>query len=372
MPCPPPMSLKRRSPNAERSPILATENPTLQLIDMEAHDMKRFVQAVCTVASLALASAAFSAPAAAGDIPAKPEPGLIKMSIIPWLGYGPWLVAQDKGYFKDEGLQEVDIISFNAVTEVFSAFTSGQVQAANMSSNSALLLSTLSDDVAIVMMEDFSLKADAILAGKDIKSIKDLKGKRVAYEEGDTSDVLLNYALKANGMSLDDIVKVPMSPAQAATAVIAGQEPVGVSYEPYLTTALSQNKDIRTLYTAGEDPGLISDVLVVSKKMIKEKPGQVLALVKAWDKGMQFYRTHTAQAREIIAKGVGASPEELQTAFDGVVYYDLTENKKHFLGEYVDVTLPKVVDGMLGAKQIKNKIDAKVLIDGRFVTAAGQ
>ncbi|MFG1223702.1 ABC transporter substrate-binding protein [Xanthobacter wiegelii] len=334
--------------------------------------MRHFFPALCTVASLVLAAPTFPTPSFAGDIPAKPEPGVVKMSIIPWLGYGPWLIAQDKGYFKKEGLEGVDIITFNAMTEVFAAFTSGQVLAANMSSNSALLLSTLSDDVAVVMMEDFSLKADAILAGKDVKSIKDLKGKRVAYEEGDTSDVLLNYALKANGMSLDDIIKVPMSPAQAATAVIAGQEPVGVSYEPYLTTALSQNKDVRTLYTAGEDPGLISDVLVVSKKMVKEKPGQVLALVKAWDKAMHFYRAHTKEARAIIAKGVGASPEELETAFDGVVYYDLAENKAYFMGEYLNVTLPKVQDGMLGAKQIKAKVDAKALVDGRFVEAAGK
>ncbi len=62
----------------------------------------------------------------------------------------------------------------------------------------------------IVSLLDFSLKADAILAGSDIKSVADLKGKNIAFEEGTTSDILLNYALASNGMTIDDIVRVPM------------------------------------------------------------------------------------------------------------------------------------------------------------------
>jgi NitT/TauT family transport system substrate-binding protein len=43
------------------------------------------------------------------DIPASPESGPIKMGIEPWLGYGQWHIAAKKGYFKQVGLESVEI-----------------------------------------------------------------------------------------------------------------------------------------------------------------------------------------------------------------------------------------------------------------------
>ena len=81
------------------------------------------------------------------------------------------------------------------------------------------------------------------------------------------------------------------------------------------------------IYSAGENPGLISDVFVVREEFLDEKPGQVVALLKAWDLALADYRKDTAGGRAIISEAVGAKPEELATAFDGVVYYSLAENK---------------------------------------------
>ena len=83
--------------------------------------------------------------------------------------------------------------------------------------------------------------------------------------------------------------------------------PVAVTYEPYLTVAMAQNKDVKLLFTAGEDPGLISDVLVVRDDVIKSRPGQVLALIKSWDAALKAYNADTPEGRAIIAKAVGSS-----------------------------------------------------------------
>ncbi|TGQ80066.1 transporter substrate-binding domain-containing protein, partial [Mesorhizobium sp. M2D.F.Ca.ET.206.01.1.1] len=147
--------------------------------------------------------------------------------------------------------------------------------------------------VKIVLLLDVSMTADAIVAGKDVTSIAGLKGKQVAFEEGTTSDILLKYALARNGMSVADIQPVPMPTADAGGALIAGQVPVAVTYEPYLTVAMAQNKDVKLLFTAGEDPGLISDVLVVRDEVIKSRPGQVLAMIKSWDAALKDYNADT-------------------------------------------------------------------------------
>jgi NitT/TauT family transport system substrate-binding protein len=224
--------------------------------------------------------------------------------------------------------------------------------------------------IKIVMLEDFSLTADAIIAGKDITSIADLKGKQVAFEQGTTSDILLNYALQANGMSIGDVQPVPMPAADAGSALTAKRVPVAVTYEPYLTLALKQDPNVKLLYSAGEDPGLVSDVLVIRDDVLKSKPGQVLALVESWDQALQYYKAHTQEGRAIIAKSVGSTLADLETAFDGVRYYSLAENKKALEGDFATKTFADVLAAAKKAGILSTDVSAAQLIDPRFVAAA--
>ena len=224
-------------------------------------------QLVSQIRSVLLAAAvgllAASAAQAAGKIPAKPESGTFKIGIEPWLGYGQWYIAKDKAMFQKNGLSDVQIVNFTEDKDINAALASGQLDAANIATHTAMGMVAAGLPVKIVLLLDVSMKADAIIAGKGIKSIGDLKGKQVAFEEGTTSDILLKYALHQNGMSIADVKPVPMPAADAGSALIAGRVPVAVTYEPYLTTAMKQDKNVKVLFTAGEDPGLISDVFVV-------------------------------------------------------------------------------------------------------------
>ncbi len=184
-----------------------------------------------------------------------------------------------------------------------------------------------------------------------------MKGKQVAFEEGTTSHILLNYALAQNGMTLDDIQKVPMPASDAGSALIAGKVPVAVTYEPYLTLAMQQNPKVKMLYSAGENPGLISDVFVVREDFLAEKPGQVLALLKAWDASVADYVKDTAGGRAIISEAVGAKPEELATAFDGVKYFTVAENKTQLTGDFVKKVVPEVKQAATSAGLLSADVD---------------
>lgn len=314
---------------------------------------------------------AHAAPAVAADIPAKPEAGTFKLGIEPWLGYGQWHVAAAKGFFKKAGLDDVDAVNFTEDKDINAALASGQLDAANIATHTAMAMVAAGLPVKIVSLLDFSLSADAILAGSDIKSIADLKGKNVAYEEGTTSDILLNYALASNGMTIADITKVPMPAADAGSALIAGRVPVAVTYEPYISTARAQNKDIQLLFAAGKDPGLISDVFVVREDALKSKPGQVLAMLKAWDLALADYKANTKEDREIIAKAVGAAPEDLVTAFDGVQYYSTREAKTAFAGDFKSKTFVDVLKAAKTAGIITQDVSTEI-IEPSFVDAANK
>jgi NitT/TauT family transport system substrate-binding protein len=305
----------------------------------------------------------------ADEIPAKPEAGGIKIGLEPWLGYGQWHVAAKKGLFKANGLDDVELVNFTQDADLNGALASGKLDAANVATHTAMAMAAAGLPIKIVLLLDASMTADAILTNGTVNSIAELKGQSVAFEEGTTSDILINYALAKNGMSIADINKVPMPAADAGTALIAGRVPVAVTYEPYITLAKNQSSKVKLLFGAGEDPGLISDVLVVREEFLAQKPGQIAALVKSWDQALTFYRGNETEGRAIISEAVGAKPEELATAFDGVKYFSLAENKSQLQGDYLHTVVPDVKAAATKAGLLTKDIDVAKLIDGRFVAA---
>ena len=319
-------------------------------------------------AALMVSAAGRVAPAQ--DIPAAPESGPVKMGIEPWLGYGQWHIAAKKDYFKQVGLESVEIINFNTDADINAALAAGQLQCGNIATHTAMNFIAAGLPLKIVALLDVSKTADAMVSDGSVTDIKGLNGKQVAYEEGTTSDILLNYALSQNGMTIADIQKVPMPASDAGSALIAGKVPVAVTYEPYLTLAMQQNPKVKMIYSAGENPGLISDVFVVREEFLKEKPGQIVALLKAWDLALADYRKDTAGGRAIIAQAVGAKPEELATAFEGVVYYSLAENKTELGGNFSSKVIPEVHAAARTAGILQKDVDLTTAIDSRFVDAA--
>ena len=307
----------------------------------------------------------------ASAIPSKPEPGVIRMGIEPWIGYGPWYIAEQKGYFKKNGI-DVKIINFSTDAERESAFVSGKTDVSNMPTHAALLFEQQGVAAKVALLEDESLTADAVLAKPPVTSIKDLKGQKVGYEEGTTSDILIHYALAQNGMSATDIQKVPTPAADVGNALLAGKLGAGVTYEPYITAVLDANKGFKRIYNAGVDPGLISDVLVAHNSMIDNDPGQIEALVKSWQEAIQFYNSHTAEAQAIITKADGAKPGSLTTSFKGVKLYSVPQNGNLLTGTFATKTAVEVRNAALEAGYLKDKVNPSAIIQPAFVEAANQ
>ncbi|MBD1599882.1 ABC transporter substrate-binding protein [Pseudomonas typographi] len=319
----------------------------------------RFLLGACT---LTVAAATWAAQPSV-------EPGALKLGVEPWLGYGPMHVAAAQGFFAKRGLEKVELVNFNEDKDINAGLASGQLDAATIATHTAMGMVSAGLPVKIVMLLDQSMTADAVIAAPDIKRVQDLKGKEIAFEEGTTSDILLHAALAKAGLQWVDIKPVPMPASNAGSALIAGRVPVAVTYEPYLTAAHQQNAKLNVLFSGKDQPGIISDVLVIREDVISKRPGQVQALVNAWGDAVTHYRANTASDRAVIAKAVGASPEDLASAFDGVEYYDFAQNTSELEGVFKEKTFPMVLKAAIEAQLVspQKPVDANTLIDGQFV-----
>jgi NitT/TauT family transport system substrate-binding protein len=330
----------------------------------------RLLAALCALVALpALAAASTSGRTA---ILSKPESGTFQMGIEPWLGYGPWRIAEKNKLFEKQGLTGVKITNFETDDQINAALAAKKLDGANIATHTALRLAAAGLPITIVLLLDESETADAILGGPKATSVKDLKGKSVAYEAGTTSDILLRYALGQNGLKMSDIKPVLTPAANAGVAALAGKVDAAVTYEPYLTIALNQKKGFKLIYSAAKDPGLIGDVFVVRNDVLAKKPGQILALVKAWYAAVGQYRSNPGPSQAIITKAVGASPGSLKTAFAGVKIYNVADAESQLHGRYIKKTILDVKRIATQAGLIKGTVDLSKLIDTKFVDAAAK
>jgi NitT/TauT family transport system substrate-binding protein len=259
--------------------------------------------------------------------------GTLSIGHTTWVGYGPLFLARDLGYFKQAGL-DVQLTTIEESSLYMAATASGKLSGAASTIDEILKYRSSQFCFRSVLALDESAGGDGIVAAKGIQSVKDLKGKAVAVNEGSVSMFWLSYLLKKSGLGIKDIEVKNMTADDAASAFIAGRVPAAVTWEPNLTL-VRQKKAGQVLVDSRQTPGVIVDVVALRCDVIDKQPADVRALVEGVNKAVAYMKAHPADAAKIIAKGVGgylSKPEDVSEALKGVRFFD-TAGSAALLGQ---------------------------------------
>src|SRR6202046_3720170 len=120
-----------------------------------------------------------------------------------WPGWVAWQVAIDKGWIKEAGLDlTFQWFDYSASMD---AFTAGKLDANLMTNGDTLVTGAGGGKGIMVMLTDYSSGNDMIVAKPGIKSLKDLKGKKIGIEVGLVKHLLLLHGLSGAGMKEKDV-----------------------------------------------------------------------------------------------------------------------------------------------------------------------
>jgi NitT/TauT family transport system substrate-binding protein len=253
----------------------------------------------------------------------------VRIAHSTWVGYGPLYIARDKGFFKKNGV-DVDLIVMEDPKERFPTLMADKIQMIASTVDTALLYLKKPTDFQYVVAIDDSNGGDGIVAIKDIKSIADLKGKKIAVNEGSVSEFYLNVLLGKFGLKESDLNTVNMTAGDAGGAFVAKRVDAAVTWEPWLTKGKSTDFG-HLLVDSSTTPGLITDVIIVKTAWEDAHQKDVAAIVKSWNEAVAYYRTHEDEA--IMAKGVGGwlkDPKEFKATLPGIKFYGADDNKVFF------------------------------------------
>jgi sulfonate transport system substrate-binding protein len=156
--------------------------------------------------------------------------------------------------------------------------------------------------LAYIAEEATSPTAQAILVSAEspIKSIADLKGKKVAVTKGAGSHFLLLAALAKAGLSFKDILPAYLNPADGRAAFIGGNVDAWVAWDPFLTSAIRQSNARVLLDGSG---GLASyKRYYLSSAAFADRRGEVLnAIFRKLDETGRWVKANPADAATLLA-----------------------------------------------------------------------
>jgi NitT/TauT family transport system substrate-binding protein len=243
----------------------------------------------------------------------------VTLGVVTWIGYGPIYCAAANGYYKKYGI-DVNLVNFSDNSVMPGAVQSGEIDATTLTYDQVIAANARGWKLKVVMPLDYSVGGDAILARAQIQSIKDLKGRKVAFMSASPSDFLLGYALAKGGLSERDIQPVNTTPEGVVGIMAGGSADVGVSYEPNVSVIVksSGGQRFHVLLSSREARGMITDVLVFKESVIAKNPKWVAALIRGTMDGLAFMKADPAKAAAIIAKTLEISTAEVQEQLGNV------------------------------------------------------
>ena len=294
--------------------------------------------------------------------------GTLKVGHSTWVGYGPFYIALQKGFFKEEGV-DVEFVIMEDTAIKIGALFANQIDIAASTSDEFPSYLKPGKTVRYFMAVDYSNGGDGIVADKSIKTVADLKGKKIAFEQGTISQYFLNVVLKKAGLTQADVEPVNMTATDSGTAFVAGQVDAAVTWEPALSLgANSPNGHI--LASSKELPGVIVDVLAVTGETAKAKDADLKAFARAWYKALDYLAKNPDESYAIMAKGVGGwieKPEDFKAAATGIQYLDKAANASLFGKPGADGTLFQTVNDAIeiwkGFQKVQVDVTPKDLID---------
>lgn len=255
----------------------------------------------------------------------------LKLAHSTWVGYGPFYIAQEKGFFKEEGV-EIELSIMENTPLKMGALMAGRVDIVASTADEFPTYMRRGKPLSYILAVDNSNGGDGVVSHKNIRSVLDLKGRKVAFEEGSVSQFFINALLRRADLTQNDIKMVNMTATDAGVAFTANRVDAAVTWEPHLSQG-ANSKHGHLLVSSSDTPGLIVDVVAVLAKTAKEKRLELQAFVRAWQRALDYLAANPDEGYRIMAKGVGGwleDPAEFQAAAQGIEYLGIERNKEMF------------------------------------------
>ena len=265
---------------------------------------------------------------------AQTPPRLDFAGSVTWIGQVPILLAIEKGFFKEQGLDvRLQVIANSA--DRIRAVAAGSAAFSNLGRTAVLSEMARGNDSFVVFGNvDDAPGQEGCWARPGIDSIAALRGRPVAANA--SAEVTLMGLLADAGMTLKDLDYRSLQGTEMAPALAHGDVEAACVWQPLLNRLqqaapdgqlLGTDKDTATFRRFGTMAS--PDVLIMSRKLVQAKPAQARALATAIFQGADFTIAYPQDAAATVAPYFRQSPEQLLAALRDFKFYGNERREAH-------------------------------------------
>jgi NitT/TauT family transport system substrate-binding protein len=253
---------------------------------------------------------------------------------VTWYGQVPVMVAIDKGFFKEQGLDIEYQVILNS-SDRLASVDAGSSAFSNLGRSSVIPAMARGDTNFYYFYNfDDSPGIEGCWARPGVASIKDLRGKKVAANT--SAEITLNGLLEVQGMTEKDIQYLNLGPTEMAPALAKGDVDAACVWQPLLDGLKKAAPDGTLLGTDMDTPtykkyGTMAspDIAIISRKLVEEHPDQARGLALGILKGADYTLANPEDAAKTTAHYFRKTPEEVLAGMKPLKFFGTKGWQEH-------------------------------------------
>lgn len=281
---------------------------------------------------------------------------------------GPLLIAKQKGWFEQEFAKvgvKVKWTVFQSGPPHFEAMAANRLDFGAVGNSPVIAAQSANIPFKEIAITGNGLKGNAILVpkGSPLKSLKDLKGKKVAVAKGSSGFALLYQAIDKAGLKPSDVQIIQLQPDEALPAFESGAVDAWSIWEPFISLE-TLGKDARSL-ASGETLNAYSPGFVIARSAFTEEhPDLTVLFLKVYEKARLYEKEHLDDAIDLYAKAKKIDKDVIRNVVTNNQSLNLPITKEIIQSQQ------DTADFQFKLKAISAKIDTSKVVDNTYIKKA--
>ncbi|GHV09086.1 nitrate ABC transporter substrate-binding protein [Campylobacterota bacterium] len=291
----------------------------------------------------------------------------LRIGTQPYPLYAPLWAAKELGYLDEEFKKVGATYTWNVFANgplVNEGVRGGSIDLGMMADLPAIIARSVGLDIVIFSNFGIGEKALALIVptNSPIKTVKDIKGKKIAYGKGTYAQHLLALLVNNNGLTNADFEHVNLAAGDIPTAIRTGQVDGAVVWEQFISQLVVPGE--ARVVADGTGIKLGNNISYIKEGFAKKHPEVLVAYIKAVERGANYINNNNEAAAKLLSPTFKVTPEILKSVLSHFEYYAKFQPR--------DIAeIEKVKNYVLKEKIIRKDVDIKSFITTEYIEKAG-
>jgi aliphatic sulfonates family ABC transporter substrate-binding protein len=209
------------------------------------------------------------------------------------------MLVEAEGLFQKAGAN-VAILKFDGGKTTRNAMVSGRVDIGVLGST-PFVVGAAKGDLVAIGMSMYAGKTDSIVVAKNkgMKSVADLKGRKVASQIGSATDhVFQEKILPKFGLTKDDVQVVNIPHQNHIAAMASGSVDAFAGVEPF--PSIAEVDGIGDAIIDYSDFDILPVILAANRPVVEQKRDAVVAILRGWLAGVALFKSNPEKSGQIV------------------------------------------------------------------------